>query len=590
MNPFLEACGATGPLRLSVECQGTPRAEIVAFDQPYLLIGRDPRADLHFPHNDVSERHVYLQIVAGHLCYMDLGSRSGTYLEGRCLRSGWLPMQKTLRIGPYRIRLLGGIAAEPAPAASAPGRPPGFAPPPLKDASAGRLSLELSHRGIRSSLCQLHGDLTLVGSSTDCDVRILDPSVSNYHCSVLQTPRGVWVVDLLGPGGVTLNGTAVRSAHVLDGDELRVGQSLIRLRSGSRPEIAATTGELPSIEEDIEADESEELEAAHIRDAAQGVATAASSDLVKAPALEPVSRELMAEMLKTELVETFLTPLVDQFRVMQQQMFDDMQRQMFDELNQAGIHLLQQFNTEHQEQARVLKRELDKLQRLNQELETLKAELAAKTPETSNGHSSPPTSPRLGTVITSPLPVSRIAGLNGNGTSYTPPRSPNGNGTAHTNGNGHTNGASPANGASHKNGSGHSNGTAHANGSLHTNGSAPTNGAAYTNGTSHANGTANGNGKVKPTPAPPASDERPAINLDLGSVKPKASKANGSHTPKPEKTSPEAPTSKECPPRSTPRPDEDVHAWLCQRITMIQGEQQSRWQKILKMFPGRPTG
>ena len=116
MNPFLRACGATGPLELSVEYQGASRVETVTFDQPFLLIGRDPKSDLHFPHADVSDRHVYLQVVGGHVCYVNLGSRGGTYLEGRCLRSGWLPLQKTLRIGPYRIRLLGGIAEEPAPA------------------------------------------------------------------------------------------------------------------------------------------------------------------------------------------------------------------------------------------------------------------------------------------------------------------------------------------------------------------------------------------------------------------------------------------------------------------------------------------
>ncbi len=447
MNPFLEACGATGPLRLSVECQGAPRAEIVAFDQPYLLVGRDPKADLHFPHKEVSERHVYLQIVAGHLCYMDLGSRIGTYLEGRCLRSGWLPLRKTLRIGPYRIRLLGGIAEEPTPAVASVGAAPGFAPPPLKEASPDRLTLELSHRGIRPSLCQIHGELTLVGSSADCDVRVLDPSVSNYHCSFLQTPKGVWVVDLLGPGGVTLNGTPVRSAHMLDGDELRVGHSVIRLCCGPRPEVSNGALELRLEEEAVEDEEYEELEATEVRDAVMGLAAfATSSDLLKAPAPEPEARTLLAETLKTELLEAFLTPLVDQFRLMQQQMFGELKlqmfgvllRRMFDVLILAGADLLQRLIVAHQEQAGVLKRELDKLMRLNQELETLKSELASRTSDAANGHSGPnpaAPSPRLGTVLTAPLPSSRLPALNGHGT-FTQPRSQNGNGHGAAPGNG----------------------------------------------------------------------------------------------------------------------------------------------------------
>ena len=84
------------------------------------------------------------------------------------------------------------------------------------------MSLELLHRGIRSSLCPIQGDLTLVGSSTDCDVRVVDPSVSNYHASLMNTPEGVWVIDLLGLGGVTVNGDAVRFARVEDGDAARL--------------------------------------------------------------------------------------------------------------------------------------------------------------------------------------------------------------------------------------------------------------------------------------------------------------------------------------------------------------------------------
>ena len=219
MDPFLKACGATGPLRLSVECPGAPEGEPVAIDRAGVVIGRDPGADLRLPHPDVSERHVYLQVVAGGVRYLDLGSGSGTFLGGRCLRSGRLARRQAVRVGPYRVRLLGGDAgARPTPA----GRTPRGAPP--------RLTVEVSHRGIRPAVCPVAADWAVVGSAADCDVRLLDPSASNYHCSLLSTRGGVWVVDLLGLGGVRLNGTPVRLAPVRDGDELRVGHSRLRLR------------------------------------------------------------------------------------------------------------------------------------------------------------------------------------------------------------------------------------------------------------------------------------------------------------------------------------------------------------------------
>ncbi len=70
----------------------------------------------------------------------------------------------------------------------------------------------------------------------------------------------------------------------------------------------------------------------------------------------------------------------------------------------------------------------------------------------------------------------------------------------------------------------------------------------------------------------------------------KTGKTNGSPAAPPEEVRDEALAATDCVPRLTHRPDEDVHAWLCQRITMIQSEQQSRWQKILNMIPGQLLG
>lgn len=82
--------------------------------------------------------------------------------------------------------------------------------------------------------------VSLVGSSTDCQVRLLDPSVSNTHCSLVSTRHGLWVVDLFGKGGIQVNGLPVRQALLHPRDELRVGRSSIRLRQavdagGSEP-------------------------------------------------------------------------------------------------------------------------------------------------------------------------------------------------------------------------------------------------------------------------------------------------------------------------------------------------------------------
>jgi hypothetical protein len=47
-----------------------------------------------------------------------------------------------------------------------------------------------------------------------CPVRLVDPSVSNYHCSLTHTTGEVLVVDLLGLGGVRVNGHEVGYARL----------------------------------------------------------------------------------------------------------------------------------------------------------------------------------------------------------------------------------------------------------------------------------------------------------------------------------------------------------------------------------------
>ena len=105
MNLFAKACGATGPLQLSVERSDDPAIERHIFDAPFLTVGRDPRADLCLTHRGISRRHAYLQLVSGRLFCLDLGSRFGTYVGGECHQAGWVGRRQVIRIGPYRLRL-----------------------------------------------------------------------------------------------------------------------------------------------------------------------------------------------------------------------------------------------------------------------------------------------------------------------------------------------------------------------------------------------------------------------------------------------------------------------------------------------------
>src|SRR5206468_6295947 len=74
VEDFLAACGATGPLRLSVEHPGG--ADQYLLQQPFAVVGRDPRADLRVADSNAARRHLYLQVLCGRLLCLDLTKSS----------------------------------------------------------------------------------------------------------------------------------------------------------------------------------------------------------------------------------------------------------------------------------------------------------------------------------------------------------------------------------------------------------------------------------------------------------------------------------------------------------------------------------
>lgn len=62
-----------------------------------------------------------------------------------------------------------------------------------------------------------------VGRSQDCEIRLLDPTVSRYHAVILYT-QGVWYVqDLNSVNGTWVNGRRIQMSPLRDGDTLQFG-------------------------------------------------------------------------------------------------------------------------------------------------------------------------------------------------------------------------------------------------------------------------------------------------------------------------------------------------------------------------------
>jgi pSer/pThr/pTyr-binding forkhead associated (FHA) protein len=223
---FITACGAPVPLRIAITNERTGDSEHVLVERPWALIGADPRCDIHLVHPDVSQRHAYLQVVDSRLLCCDLGSRTGTHVAGAVRARSWVKAGDSIFVGPYSIRLSGndfaaggesdmGAVAE---SNSICDRPAAF----LSFVNAFR-------REGQPKLRRMKRPVTLVGWSETCHLRLQHSTVGRVHCAVVSTTAGLWVVDLLSPGGTCVNGAVIDLARLDEGDELTVGRFQMRV-------------------------------------------------------------------------------------------------------------------------------------------------------------------------------------------------------------------------------------------------------------------------------------------------------------------------------------------------------------------------
>ena len=358
---FLEACGSAEPFRVGVGLKDEMQSEALTFDRPFLVIGRGPGTDLTLEHWQVSRRHAYLQLLDGRFYCVDLGSRTGTHGGDAAERMGWLGRGGSIQIGPYTVRP---------------------DPPPRRPESARGVpgvTWELPGRALSRSLWPMDQEIALVGRSPACKLRIVEADVSKFHCSLVRTRLGVWVVDLLGREGVLVNDRPVRFARLDDGDELRVGRHVIRPRYDTPPAPlppAALKGVDPA------------------RPAQAGLPATLGPGT--APAAWPGGEVATFLERPGAIVDPTISAVVQQFGLMQQQMFD--------QFHQTMMMMFEGFAAMQRETSGTLREEFERVRELSREIESLRAETA-----------------RLAEAATRPAPR------------LTPPPlpPPNGNGVAH---------------------------------------------------------------------------------------------------------------------------------------------------------------
>ena len=343
-------------LVLRVNRLGQSRAQRFRLKQPFALIGAHPNATLQLNDPQVQRKHAFLQVIGGNLFCLDLGSRSGIHWPDGPRAAGWLQPTETLTIGPFQIRLDDSDNLSPLGPRSESPLERRF--PPLSP--DGELLLEFRNGQQKLGQCRLTRQLSLVGRTPLCRVRLGYSSISNFHAGLLQNAQGLWVIDLLSRNGMLVNGKRQSWARLEEGDRLQVG------------EIEMQVGSFVSIEPPMGNDQAS-------RPFLLPSTGPSATDSPSPPlSLEPQILPVPASAAQSVVSTAVLGQVLQHLSLMQQQTLDQFQEQM-----QVMVQMFDSLYRDRRD-------ELDHLRNVTRELQGLQEMLAKSL---SGGAAAPLTTP-----------------------------------------------------------------------------------------------------------------------------------------------------------------------------------------------------
>jgi pSer/pThr/pTyr-binding forkhead associated (FHA) protein len=241
LERFAQCCGMQQALELRIHLQDGEKLAEGEIESPFVLVGRDDACDVTLTDPEVDPRHLWLQVLEGQVYAVDLGSRAGLLWSDGRRGSGWLRRERSLGVGPFVLVL----QRPPAERAERETFPEEYQPLQSDAALAWHFPtvvLEFRNGRRARDRWQVNRRLTLIGRAPECKIRLSAEDISRYHCGLVFTARGLWIVDLSGRG-VVVNGERMRVSPLEDGADLWVGRFRIGVQVGAPgSRLAASAG------------------------------------------------------------------------------------------------------------------------------------------------------------------------------------------------------------------------------------------------------------------------------------------------------------------------------------------------------------
>jgi pSer/pThr/pTyr-binding forkhead associated (FHA) protein len=189
-------------------------------------------------------------------------------------------------------------------------------------------------------------------------VRIEDMAVSRYHAALMQTPQGIWLIDLCSREGTFLNGRPIRWARLDDGSQLRIGRGYA-IRVSQQPDDNLSLSQAPATRATPLAFKTLVTEGVVPIELPHLPRPTRPADAERAPALFSSGGN--------DQEHSQLMFIIQQLNLMNQQMFN--------QFHQTLLTMAQMFCTMQREQMTLVRQELDRVQRLTDDLQEIQTRL-----------------------------------------------------------------------------------------------------------------------------------------------------------------------------------------------------------------------
>jgi len=212
--------------------------------KPVTTVGRDELADIpFFGDSSVARLHATLHT---HGYYVEIKSAGGSqvFVNGVQAPSARLNADDIIQIGRFRLKFHDkglrrtaavsqpqyGYPSYPQPSGARNPNPTMVLTPAAQSVQAGTLTLTITAGPHANHTVSFPPGAVLIGRQTDCTLCLYaDPAISRHHAEIALTGSGWAIRDLGSTNGVSVNGAGCQSRMLNVGDQISVGQSVIRV-------------------------------------------------------------------------------------------------------------------------------------------------------------------------------------------------------------------------------------------------------------------------------------------------------------------------------------------------------------------------